>query len=1089
MNFYRFKAILFIIFSCFLLQTALFAQSNIKITIKKKNVTLQEALQEVEKQSAYLIAFNESKLEKTKRVDLNINAEPLEKALDTILSGTGLTFKIKDKYIMIVPVSKSAPAKKRITGVVRDANGEPLIGVNVAVKGTSTGTVTNLQGEFSLEAAKGEVVEFSYIGYTPGFQTVSDATALNVVMKEDSQALDEVVVTALGIKRAEKALSYNVQKVKSEDITGIKDANFVNSLNGKVAGVTINSSASGPGGATRVIMRGAKSIVGNNNVLYVIDGMPIGNPSKGEIKDEYSAPGSGEGISDFNPDDIESISVLTGPSAAALYGSSAANGVILINTKKGEEGKLKVSVSNNTEFSSAYIMPEFQNQYGNRTGAYKSWGDKLETPSAFNPKDFFNTGLNVMNSINLSTGTKSNQTFLSAATTNSKGIIPNNEYYRYNFTLRNTSTMLNDKLHLDLSASYVLQGNQNMLSQGLYFNPLVPLYLFPRGEDFEAVKIFERYDTDRKFPVQEWGYGDQGMSLENPYWIVNREMFTSKKKRYMFYANVRYDIFDWLNIAGRIRVDNTNTTTERRLHASTLQLHAQSDKGHYTKNLEEYQQTYGDIMLNINKMFGNFNLTANVGASYEDHYTTGVGIGGKLFTVPNLFSAYNLDPSSGPGTESYSRNRTIGVFASAELGYKSMVYLTLTGRNDWASQLVNTNHPSVFYPSIGLSGVISEMVKLPDFISFLKVRASYTEVGSPISKQGLTPGTVTDDMIGGVINPNSIYPFPDFEPERTKSYELGMNLRLWKNRINIDATLYQSNTYKQLFLSSLPPTSGYSGFYVQTGNVRNRGIELSIGYNDKFGSFGYSTNVTYTANENKILRMARGYVNPIDKSTFDITELTLTEAGGVYLREGGSIGDIYVKGILQRDRNKMLVEEGGGYQIDRSQRIKIGSANPDYTIGWRNDFSWKGFNLGLLFNVRVGGVVTSQTQAYLDAYGVSKESLKARENGGVWVDGVQYDAEKYYNTIGGQSLMAYYAYSATNVRLQEASLSYTFPKKWFGNVINRLTVAAIGRNLWMIYRKAPFDPEMVSSTGTYNRGDFFMPPSLRNVGFSVKIDF
>lgn len=1089
MNFYRFKAILFIIFSCFLLQTALFAQSNLRITIKKKNVTLQEALQDVKKQSAYLVAFNESKLEKTKRIDLNINAEPLEKALSTILAGTGFTFKIKDKYIMIVQAAKPAPVKKTITGTVRDNKGEPLIGVNVSVRGSSAGTVTNLDGEFSLPVAQGEVVEFSYIGYTPYSQTVGGTTTLAIVMQEDARALDEVVVTALGIKRAEKALSYNVQKVKSEDINGIKDANFVNSLNGKVAGVTINSSAAGPGGATRVIMRGAKSIVGNNNVLYVIDGMPIGNPSKGEVKDEFSAPSSGEGISDFNPDDIESISVLTGPSAAALYGSSAANGVILINTKKGQEGKLKVSVSNNTEFSSAYIMPEFQNQYGNRPSSYKSWGEKLETPSTFHPKNFFQSGLNVLNSINLSSGTKNNQTFLSAATTNSKGIIPNNEYYRYNFTLRNTSTMLNDKLHLDLSASYILQGNQNMLSQGRYFNPLLPLYLFPRGEDFEAVKIFERYNTNRKFPVQEWSYGDQGISLENPYWIANREMFTSKKKRYMFYANARYDIFDWLNVAGRVRVDNTNTTSERKLHASTLLLHAQSTKGHYTKNIEEYRQTYGDIMVNINKTLGHFHLIANIGTSYEDHYTTGMGIGGKLFTVPNLFSAFNFDPSSGPGTESYSHNRTIGVFASVEVGYKSMLYLTLTGRNDWASQLVNTNHPSIFYPSVGLSGVITEMVKLPEFISFLKVRASYTEVGSPISKQGLTPGTVTDEMIGGVINPNSIYPFPDFEPERTKSYELGMNLRLWNNRINIDATLYQSNTYKQLFLSSLPPTSGYSGFYVQTGNVRNRGIEFSIGYNDKFGSFGYSTNVTYTANENKILRMARGYMNPIDKTTFDITEITLEEAGGVYLREGGSIGDVYVKGILQRDRNKMLVEEGGGYKVDRSQRIKIGSVNPDYTIGWRNDFNWKDFNLGLLFNVRVGGIVTSQTQAFLDAYGVSKESFKAREAGGVWIDGKQYDAEKYYNTVGGQNLTAYYAYSATNVRLQEASLSYTLPKKWFGNVIDRLTVAAIGRNLLMIYRKAPFDPEMVSSTGTYNRGDFFMPPSLRNVGFSVKIDF
>lgn len=330
-------------------------------------------------------------------------------------------------------------------------------------------------------------------------------------------------------------------------------------------------------------MRGAKSIVGNNNVLYVVDGMPIGNPSKGEINNDYSTPGGGEGISDFNPEDIESLSILTGPAAAALYGSSAANGVILINTKKGQEGKLKISISNNTEFMTPYVMPEFQNRYGNAKGSYKSWGEMLQQPSTFRPKDFFKTGANIMNAANFSVGNKNNQTFVSVATTNSTGIIPNNEYYRYNFTLRNTASMLNDKLHLDLGASYVLQGDQNMLSAGRYFNPLVPLYLFPRGEDFEAVKVYERYDTNRKFPIQEWSYGDQGLNLENPYWIVNREMFVSKKKRYMFYANVKYDILSWLNIAGRIRVDNTNTTSERKLHASTIKLHAQSDKGAYNR--------------------------------------------------------------------------------------------------------------------------------------------------------------------------------------------------------------------------------------------------------------------------------------------------------------------------------------------------------------------------------------------------------------------------------------------------------------------------------------------------------------------------
>ena len=592
MNFYRLKSIFFIIFSCFILQTAAFAQNNVKITIKKKNITLQEALREVEKQSDYLIAFNESKLEKTKRVNLNINAESLDKTLTSILSGTGLSYKIKDKYIMIIPQSKVEVEHKKLSGIVKDDKGDPLIGVNVSFKDSPTGTVTGLDGRFSILAAKGNVIEFSYVGYTTKYITVGDASSLTVVLDEDAKALDEVVVTALGIKRAEKALSYSVQQVKSDAINSVKDANFVNGLTGKVAGVSINRSSSGIGGATRVVMRGAKSIVGNNNVLYVVDGMPIGNPSKGEINNDYSTPGGGEGISDFNPEDIESLSILTGPAAAALYGSSAANGVILINTKKGQEGKLKISISNNTEFMTPYVMPEFQNQYGNAKGSYKSWGEMLQQPSTFRPKDFFKTGANIMNAANFSVGNKNNQTFVSVATTNSTGIIPNNEYYRYNFTLRNTASMLNDKLHLDLGASYVLQGDQNMLSAGRYFNPLVPLYLFPRGEDFEAVKVYERYDTNRKFPIQEWSYGDQGLNLENPYWIVNREMFVSKKKRYMFYANVKYDILSWLNIAGRIRVDNTNTTSERKLHASTIKLHAQSDKGAYNQSMEEYQQTY-----------------------------------------------------------------------------------------------------------------------------------------------------------------------------------------------------------------------------------------------------------------------------------------------------------------------------------------------------------------------------------------------------------------------------------------------------------------------------------------------------------------
>ena len=1081
----------FLTFLCLLLftQAQIFAQNGHSITIQKANISVVDALKAVEKQSKMSINFSDSDLKSKTIKQLDLQKVSVDKALSTILKNTGFVYKIQGNYVI---VTSEAPAGKRvikkIKGKVKDENGETLIGVNIAALGASSGSITDLDGNFTLDIAEKSSFQVSYIGYTTQTVTVTDKNFYEIVLKQDTKTLDEVVVTALGIKRSEKALSYNVQKVSNSDLTVAKDANFMNSLNGKVAGVNIQRSSSGVGGATRVVMRGSKSIVGNNNALYVIDGMPVGNPSKGVITTDYGAVSGSEGISDFNPDDIESISVLTGPSAAALYGSAAANGVILINTKKGAEGKMRVNFSSNTDFSAPLLKPEFQNTYGNRENSYRSWGDKLETPSTFDPMDFFKTGVNSINSLNISTGTKTNQTFISLASTNSKGLVSNNEYYRYNFSFRNTALLLNEKLHVDLGASYVIQGEQNMVSGGRYFNPLFPLYLFPRGEDFENVKIYERYNPERRFPVQNWEYGDQGLSFENPYWIINREMFPTKKNRYMLHARLQYDILDWLNSAGRVRIDNTHTHEERKLSASTLELYTGSSKGSYTNKEEFFTQTYADLMLNVNKTFGeDFNLTANLGGSFEDYYTRGVFSGGKLMTVPNLFSLVNVDPSVGPGKQNYQRTRNIAAFVSAELGWKNMLYLTATGRFDWASQLVNNGKTDVIpYPSVGLSGIISEMVKLPDFFSYLKVRASYTEVGSPITQVGITLGTITDQMNGGVINPISTYPYPDFKPERTKSYELGINAHFWGGRITFDGTFYQSNTYNQTFLSSMSPATGYSGFYIQAGNVRNRGVEMSLGFNDTFGKVKYSTHLTYTANRNKIVEMVHDYRNPIDGTTVNITELQLQEAGGVFLKEGYSMSDYFVKGILQRGRDGKLVEEGNGYQVDRSQRIRLGSADPDFTMGWRHDINYKNFSLGLMFTGRFGGVVTSQTQAFMDAFGVSKVSAEARDNGGVWVDGHQYDAERYYNTVGGQSLMAYYTYDATNVRLQELSLSYSLPKKWLGGIFEYANVSLIGRNLLMLYHAAPFDSDVTSSTGTYGRSDFFMAPSARNIGFSIK---
>ena len=977
-----------------------------------------------------------------------------------------------------------------VKGKVVDKGGEAVIGANILVKGTSTGAVTDLDGNYTLSVSPNATLVFSYIGMKSQSVAVNNRKQIDVTLEDEAKAIDAVVVTALGIKRSQKALSYNVQEMKSDALTTVKDANFMNALNGKVAGVNINASSSGVGGATKVVMRGAKSIAGDNNVLYVVDGVPIGNDNRSS-GGRYGRPEGGESISDLNPEDIESLSVLTGPSAAALYGASAANGVIIINTKKGKEGKTRLNFSTGLDFFTPFVTPQFQNTYGNEAGSFRSWGAKLATPSSYNPVDFFQTGTNLTNSLTLSTGNKDNQTFVSVGTTNAQGIIPSNGYYRYNFSGRNTANFLDNKLHLDLSASYILQGDQNMFSEGGYYNPLTSLYLFPRGEDASLMKAYEAYNPARRIAEQNWPHLVQreGFFTENPYWIVNREMFTSQKKRYMLTANVKYDILKWLNVAGRIRIDNANTTVEQKLYASTTRLLAGSEKGSYTNSNDNFNQTYADFIVNVDKPFGdNLHLTANVGTSYEDRHKTGNTMGGRLFHIPNLFSANNYDPSNSAPGQIYSHTRNIAVFGSAELAYKRMLYLTVTGRNDWASQLVNSVEPSIFYPSVGLSGIISEMVKLPSFMNYLKVRASYTEVGSPITQVGITPGTVTYPLSPAKgVTPLSTYPFPDFKAERTHSYEVGVNSRWFGGKVNLDVTLYRSNTVNQTFLSSLPPSSGYSGFYVQAGNVQNTGVELALGFEDTFGKVNWSSNLTYTRNVNLIKELVRDYLNPVTGQRFSKNDL---EISGAYLREGDQIGDIYVEGILAKGEDGKLIEgKSGLYEIDRSQRIKIGSSNPDFTLGWSNTLNYKNFSLSFLLNGRFGGIVNSGTQAVLDAYGVSKRSGDARDAGGVLYQGERYDAQKFYQTIGGEGLMAYYTYDATNVRLQELSLGYSLPKNLLFWGVKGLKVALTGRNLLMIYNKAPFDPQVTASTGTYTGTEFFMVPSQRTLGFNVKVEF
>lgn len=994
-----------------------------------------------------------------------------------------------------MPQAVQQNGNHKVTGRVVDPAGEPLIGATIMVEGTKDGTVTDLDGNFTINTTSKAKLVISYVGYTAQTILVGDKTTIDVTLKEVANTMNEVVVTALGIKRAEKALSYNVQSVGSNELTRNKDANFVNSLNGKVAGVNISKSASGVGGATRVIMRGAKSIEGDNNVLYVIDGIPIFNFSGGRdsgIMGEGRV--SSEGIADLNPEDIESISVLAGPSAAALYGSNAANGAILITTKKGKEGRVDISFSSSADFSSPLLMPEFQNTYGNKLGSYESWGEKLVTPSSYDPKkDFFRTGTNFINALTLNMGNEFNQTFASVATTNSRGIVPNNTYDRYNFTIRNTTRMFKNKVQLDLGASYIKQKDNNMVSQGEYWNPIVAAYLFPRGESFEGIKTFERYDNVRNFPTQYWPISDSRFANQNPYWTAYRNLAPDDKDRFMFNAGLTYNIFDWLSVAGRIRLDKTFITSERKIYASSFNYFAK-ENGAYDYYDYKDHQTYIDAIANINKTFGKFSLAANVGYSYSDYASLTRGYGGNLVLVPNKFSLNNINPSDSKIREAGgdSKVRNVAAFASAELGWRSMVYLTLTGRNDWNSRLVNSSEESFFYPSVGLSGIISEMTKLPSFISYLKVRGSYTEVGSPVSRSGMTPGTITTPIVGGSLKSTDIYPFTDYKAERTKSYEFGLTARFWK-KLSFDFTWYKSNTYNQTFIGELPESSGYKAVYLQAGNVENRGVEMALGYNDNFGGLQWNSSLVYSKNVNEIKEMVKDYHHPLSPKPINIPEVS-KDNGRVLLKVGGSINDIYARKVLAKDNQGFVnVSPSGGMSLETVEPIYLGKTTPDFTMGWNNNFTYKNFGLSFLINARVGGIVTSSTQALLDRFGVSKASADARDAGGVMIPNQGlYDAKKYYTLVatGENDLAGYYTYSATNVRLQELTLSYKFNSRLFNNVIKDLTLSFVATNPWMIYCKAPFDPELTASTGTYGQGnDYFMQPSLKSYGFSVKFKF
>ena len=1077
-------------------------KEDIRLNLELKNVTLDSALDSIKAQSPF--TFIVGQVDLARKVSISMKNGTIGNVCAKLFTPLGIDYKINGHYIYLSNRPKVEP--RTVSGTVIDHNGQPIPGASVFVQGTTTGTTTDIDGRFTLLVPGnllGGSLEFNSLGYEIVRMVIGSNKNFTVTLNEEAVSLEGTVVTALGIRRDQKALSYNVQEVNAELLTSVKDANFINSLAGKVAGVAINTSSSGVGGASKVVLRGNKSISQSSNALYVIDGIPMYNFGGGGGT-EFDSKGASESIADLNPEDIQSISVLTGAAAAALYGSQAANGAVMITTKKGQSGKLKVSFSSNTEFLNPFVLPKFQNRYGtglngrdSGSGVY-SWGAYIPEGARYNysPKDYFETGHTYTNAFSISGGTDKNQTYFSAAAVNSDGIIPNNIYDRYNFTFRNTSYFLKDKLKLDASASYIMQKDQNMTNQGVYANPLTSAYLFPRGENFDLYRNFERYNSGTKLMEQFWGDDLAGdLRMQNPYWINYRNLRNNNKRRYMLSLNVNYDILDWLNIAGRVRIDNANNLYTQKYYATTEATISEGGKnGHYTEARTYDTQTYADIMVNVNKSWQDWSLVANLGASLNDIKTDELRYGGPIQEngLANVFNVFDLDDTKKRASKSGWHDQTRSIFGSLELGWKKMLYLTLTGRNDWASQLAGSSSKSFFYPSAGLSWIPTGLWDM-GALSYLKVRGSVASVGMPFPRF-LTIPTYEYDATSKIWKDKTHYPIGDLKPERTLTYEVGLEARLWQD-LSINLSWYLADTYNQTFDPQLPPSSSYSTIYLQTGSVRNTGVEASVGYNHTWHGFTWDSNFTFSWNRNEILELAGDAKNPITGEALNLPKLDIKALGKAkyVLKQGGSLGDLYTtSAIMGSDKGYIEVDENGNITIDDiGTDIFLGSVFPKYNLAWRNDLSCKGIHLGFLFSGRIGGVCYSATQANLDLYGVSEASADARDAGGVLVNGREWmDAQKWYQAIGSQSgLPLYYTYSATNFRLQELSIGYTLPRKLFRDKCS-LTISAVGHNLWMIYCKAPFDPEAIASTGNNYQGiDYFMMPSLRSMGFNIKLDF
>lgn len=1014
----------------------------------------------------------------------------------------------------------------KVTGVVEDEFG-PVAGASVVIKGTTNGTMTDMDGHFTLEGVKkGDIIQISFMGFATQDIPYTGQTTLNVKMQEDTQKLDEVVVTALGMKRDKKALGYAMQELKGDELLSSREPNLANSLSGKVSGLQIVRSSNGVGGSSKIVLRGNSSLTGSNQPLIVVDGTPMDNFTGG-VDDVWGNSGAdmGNGLSDINPEDIESMTVLKGASAAALYGSRAGNGVILITTKSGKKNEgIGITVNAGITTESIFLKPDMQNSFGQGSvGAYDnqsrlSWGPKAEGQMVTdwlgrqvplqtydNIDAFFRTGTSFNEGVSFQQNIKGTSVFTSINRSDDAGITPESKLNKTNITLRAT-TFLDEaeKWKIDAKVNYINMNAHNRPIQGVNpSNAFNTIYNLPRSLN---VKEFKN-SVDEEGNMIWWDASKNPQ--ENPYWVTKYRQNNDTRNRLLGNVALKYAPTNWFDIELRGGTDYYTTTKNEKVYAGGNT----SPRGLYNEGSETfYENNYSFLATarkdNLIDRLGGF---VTFGGNLMMQKRTKMNASAGELLVPNLFSLNN-GVNKPTVTSELIRRKMNSLYGSLQLNWDGYLFLDVTARNDWSSTMSKANR-SYFYPSVSLSAVISDMLpkiggSMPEWFTFAKVRASFAEVGNDLDPYQLYNNfTVGKDENGNTTAaPGNVLFDSTVRSELIKSWEAGFDVRFFNNRLGLDAAWYKTNATRQLLNLPMDPFSGYSSRKVNAGNIQNEGVEVSLNGAILDNPKGLNWNATaqFSLNRNKIIDLYPG-VTLYDIKTLDAIQIVAVQ--------GSYYGDIYGQ-TFQRveDKNspyygQQIVGEDG-LPLITTNKSKVGNQSPDWMLGLTNNFAYKGFNLSFLIDFRIGGDLYSATASNLYSRGNAagtvvnggRESFVVPNSVVQTPDGykentVAVTPQNYWERIGSTGnygLPEMYTYDATNIRLRNITLGYDFNRAMLKKTpFQRLRLSATCNNVWMIHYNLPgIDPESVSATNTNATGfENGAAPTSRSFTFNVTVGF